>query len=934
MFIRTIILCIALFVGFGAKAQVRESALPPLVLDTIAPNPASPASIKTRPGTGLSLDTLPPNAASSTAATATDSVVVDLSKIKTSSDGLTEEIAYAAQDSMWFDVTNKQVHLYGAASVKYTTLEIKSGYILLDYAKNEVTASMIADSSGQMVGEPEFKDKDQAFTANKLRYNFKSKKGIIYEARTQQDDLFVLGQKAKFVGAPDSDTSGRNTIYNYNALITTCNADHPHFGVRTKKLKVIPDKLVVTGLSNVELAGIPTPLVLPFGFYPITKTRKAGLIIPQDFNFSDREGLGLQDFGWYQPINEHMDVKLLFSAFVTGSVGVAATTNYNYKYKHSGNVNLRFNRRVRENDKAEKEVFPSFGLQISHRQDPNAHPTRKISGSVNIETNRDQNRNQNDFQSVYRNQLNSNFTLNKVFPGKPYQFNLAFTHNQNTQTRKMNITLPEATFTLQRIYPFKRKNGVGKERWYEKLSLTYNSQMRNSFSEVPDTTLFTRKTLQNAKSGMQHRASTDFNLKLAKFINITPTISYEENWYPYIVEREFDPTIVPKYDSVFQTLPSSERVFVGLDLDSNATKWGRDTLLRKYGFHSYRNFNAGIGASTSIFGTVQFRKGWLKGIRHKISPSVSMGFGPDYSRNTRIFREVETSSRPGRSNPRKYSIFDEGIYSKPSSSPRSMVVSYSLLNVLEIKHFSKRDTTGRGKKTKIFDNLNFNGNYNVSADSLRWSTIGTNGVFRFFKGLTTLNWRLSFDPYALNEQGRRINTFNKQYGGGLLRLDQFGINVNTSLSVRQLRDMIEKGDDPTQPKSGSNPAAPNKTPDDFLGWLDRFNLTHSVSYERQFIPKTNRDTFVIGFHNLSIRGDIPVSSKWTVNISNISYDFQDKEFVYPDLGITRDLHCWQMSLSWQPTRGTYFFTINAKPGTFQFLKVPYRQSNFDGQGGF
>lgn len=882
----------------------------------------------------LVLDTLAPAAASTTIAPSSDSLVVDLSKIKFSNDGLTEEVKYAARDSMWFDVTNKQVHLYGEASVNYTSLDIKAGYILLDYAKNEVTASMFPDSSGRLIGEPVFKDKDQSFEANKLRYNFKSKKGIIYEARTKQEDLYVLGEKAKFIGAPDSDTSGRNTIYNYDALITTCNADHPHFGVRTKKLKVIPDKLVVTGFSNVELAGIPTPLVLPFGFYPITKTRKAGLIIPQDFNFSDAEGLGLQDFGWYQPINEHMDAKLLLRAFVNGSWGAAVTTNYNYKYKSSGNVLLRYNRRVQENDKAEKQYFPSFSLQISHRQDQAAHPTRKISGSVNIETNRDQNRNQNDFASVYRNQLNSNFTLNKIFPGKPYQFNLAFTHSQNTQTRKMNITLPEATFTLQRIYPFKRKNGVGKEQWYEKVSLTYNSQMRNSFNEVPDTLLFTAQTLRNARSGIQHRASTDFNMKVAKYINITPNISYEENWYPYIISREFDPTVTLKIDSVFQTLPSSEKVFVGLKVDSSGSKWGRDTLIRKYGFYQYRNYNAGVSASTSIFGTVQFKKGWLKGIRHKISPSASIGFGPDYSGNTRFFRQVETSSRPGYSKKRQYSIFDEGIYGKPSASARSMVLSYSLLNVLEIKHFSKRDTTGRGKKTKIFDNLNFSGNYNFSADSLQWSTVGTNGVFRFFKGLTTLNWRLTFDPYFRNERGTRVNSYNLNNGGGLLRLDQFGINVNTSFSVNQIRGMIENRGEKDKAKPGGGGGASNKPPDDLLGWLDRFNFSHYITYERQYISGTNRDTFLIGQHNLSVRGDIPVSAKWTVNLSNISYDFKSKSFVYPDLGITRDLHCWQMSLSWQPTRGTYFFTINAKPGTFQFLKVPYRQNNFDGQGGF
>ena len=881
---------------------------------------------------GIIFDTLPPAPATPTRAQppapAQDSAVVDLSSVRIADGGLNELVDYSARDSMWFDVAGKQVHLYGVAKVKYTTLEIQAGYILLDYAANEVTASTFPDSLGRWTGLPEFKDKDQAFTANKLRYNFKSKKGIIYEARTKQDDLYILGQKAKFIGPPDNDTTARNTIYNQNAIITTCNADHPHFGVRTRKLKVVPNKVVITGLSNLELAGIPTPFVIPFGFYPITQTRKAGLIIPQDFNFSDREGLGLQDFGWYQPINEHIDAKVLFSAYVNGTFGASGNVRYSYRYRHAGDVQIRYNRRVNENAKAEKEYFPSFGLIINHRQDPAAHPTRKFGGSVNIQTNRDQSRNRNDYNSVYQNTLSSNLTYSRIFPGKPYQLNLAFTHTQNNSTRKMTITLPEATFTLQRIYPFKKENRVGKEKWYEKVSLTYNSQLRNTFTDVPDTTLFTMNTLRNSKAGIQHKAGTDFNFKLAKYISIIPNINYEENWYPYIVTREFDTTIDYKYDSIFQN-----QEYIGLEVDSAATRWGHDTLIRKYGFYQYRNFNAGLNVSTSVFGTVQFKKGWLKGIRHKFTPSASIGFGPDYSKNGYVFREVETSLRPGYSKKKQYSIFDEGIYGKPSISPRSMVLSYSLGNVLEIKHFSKRDTTGRGKKTRIFDNLTFSGNYNFSADSLQWSTVGTSGVFRLIKGFTTLNWRVAFDPYMRNSKGIRVNQFRINEEGRLLRLDQFGLNLNTSVNVRQIRELIEKRKvrqgDPPQPSSTTK-----TTPDDLAGWFSQFSLSHYISYERQYVAGTNRDTFLIGQNNLSVRGDIPVSANWKLNISNISYDFKSKQFVYPDLGITRDLHCWEMRLSWQPTRGTYTFTLQAKPGTFQFLKVPYRQNNFDAQGGF
>lgn len=918
-------LLLMLMAWSGVRAQS-----PGITLDTIAPKAASATTVS-QPGIGIVLDTIVPGAASATAAAVPrDSAVVDLSKLRISNEGLTEIIEYGARDSMWFDVTNKQVHLYGLATVKYTTLEIKAGYILLDYASNEITASMLADTSGRLAGAPEFKDKDQAFTANKLRYNFKSKKGIIYEARTKQEDLYVLGQKAKFVGAPEGDTSGRNTIYNQDAIITTCNAEHPHFGIHTKKLKVIPNKLVVTGLSNLELAGIPTPFVLPFGFYPVTQTRKAGVIIPQDFNFGESQGLGIKDFGWYQPINDNMDAKLLFTAYVNGTFGASGNLRYNYKYRHSGEFQISYNRLASENTKAEKVYSPSFRLVVRHQQDAAAHPTRKFGGSVNIQTNRDQSRYQNDFASVYQNQLSSNLTYSKTFPGKPYQFNVAFTHTQNTGTRKMNITLPEATFTLQRIYPFKKENRVGKEKWFEKISLNYNTQMRNNFSDVIDTLLFTRNTLRNAKSGIQHRASSDFNFKLAKYINITPNINYDESWYPYIVTREFDQTINYQYDTIRQGTE-----IISINVDSNATRWGHDTLIRKYGFHQYRNFNAGVSMSTSVFGTVQFKKGWLKGIRHKVTPSASIGFGPDYSKNTYMFREVETTLRPGYSKKRQYSIFDEGIYGKPSASPRSLVLNYGLLNVLEIKHFSKRDTTGRGRKTKIFDNLNFSGNYNFSADSLNWSTVGTNGVFRLFKGFTTLNWRVSFDPYIRNSKGLRVDQFNYDVNGKLLRLEQFGLSMNTGLSVRQIRELIDKRKlkpaDGTPPKKTSSSAT---TPDDLAGWFNQFNISHYITYERQFVTGTNRDTFLIGQHNLSIRGDIPVSAKWRVNISNISYDFKSKQFVYPDLGISRDLHCWEMRLSWQPTRGTYSFTIQAKPGTFQFLKVPYRQNNFDATGGF
>ena len=865
----------------------------------------------------LRLDTLAPGLR--------DSAVVDLSRVKISTDALDDQVDYGCTDSMWFDVKNKQLHLYGAAFLKYTTIDLKAGYILLDYDKNEVTAEAFADTSGEKTGLPEFTDAEQTFTATKLRYNFRSKKGIIYEARTKQEDLYVLGAKAKFISnqvVTDTSVQTKNTIYNQNAILTTCDDPHPHFGIRTNKLKVIPDKLVVTGFSDVEIGGIPTPLVLPFGFYPITKTRKAGLIIPRNFEFGDpdKEGFGLKDWGYYLPISEHMDATFLFNIYTSGSWGVQANGRYNQKYRYYGDLSLTFNNRVTEDLTAKKVSAKSLSLRWSHQQDPKAHPTRKFGGSVNIETNRDQNRNRNDYASVYQNQLSSNLNYSQSFPGKPYQFNASLSHSQNTKTRLMNISFPTAAFNLQRIYPFKRKNAVGKERWYEKLSLTYSARLQNSV-QVADTLLFTDQTLRNARMGIQHQASTDFNFKLFKYINIAPRVNYEENWYPYSIQKEFIPDIQYAYDTVADILV----------VDSNKTVWGRDTSFRNWGFKPFRQYDLGISANTALFFTKQFKKGWFRGIRHTMKPSVSTGFRPDFSESD-YFRQVQTTNRPGRLDSTEYTIFEEAVYGRPSQGPRDLAISYSLSNILEMKLYSaKRDTI---KRVRLFDNLAFSGSYSLTRDTLKWSTIGTGGLFRLFKGLSNLTWNATFDPYKLDEKGRRINKFTLKEEGKLVRLAAFGIALNTQMSVRELRNLFDK-----EKKAGAEPASqPNlnaTVKDGFLDWFDQFRISHRISFDRRQIFGTDRDTFLIGSNSISFSGNIPLTPKWSVDIGNISYDFQAKSLVYPDLGFTRDLHCWQFSLRWQPIRGTYEFFISVRPGSaLDFLKLPYRKSVFDAQGGF
>ncbi|MCS6930414.1 MAG: putative LPS assembly protein LptD [Saprospiraceae bacterium] len=842
-----------------------------------------------------------------------------LPPVPLSPDAIDREVEYGAQDSQWLDIRKRQMHLYGGAFVKYGTLELRAGYILVDFNTMELTATEIADSTGKLTGRPKFKDRDDEFEAIRLRYNFRTKRGLAYEARAKQQDLNIIGERTKFFGEAvrtKANEQPQNLIYNRGARISTCDHAEPHFAIRTKKLKIITDKLIVAGFSNLEIGGVPTPLILPFGFYPITKTRKSGLIIPRDFQPSRREGLGIMNWGYYLPLSEHMDVTLLFNVFTSGSWGVQSDVRYNFRYRYNGNFSLSYNNRIVENDRAQKNSFKSFGLRWSHQQDAKAHPTRTFGGSVNIETNRNQNRNRNDFGSVFQNTLNSNLNYSQRFPGKPYQFNAAFSHTQNTQTRIMNITFPSATFNLQRIFPFKRRNPVGNERWYEKISLTYASRLQNTIS-VADTLLFTYETLRNMRMGIQHQLSSDVNFKVFKYINVAPRFNYEENWYPYIVQRVFDPTIRYAYDTIAELIV----------VDSNRTVWGRDTTFRKWGFYPFRQYDLGISINTAMFFTKQFTKGWFRGIRHTLKPSISTGLRPDFS-ESRYFQQVQVSSRPGREAFRNYSIFDDAVFGRPSNAKPELAINYSLGNILEMKFYSaKRDTI---RRVRLFDNLVFSGSYSISRDSLRWSTITTGGLFRLFKGLSNLTWRATFDPYLLDERGNRINRFAIREGK-LLRMAAFGVELNTQTSIGDLRRLFE-GKTPQGPQQPT--ATSQEKGDGFFDWFNQIQISHRISYERRQIFGTNRDTFLIGTNNISFFGTIPLTPKWTIDIGNISYDFQTKSLVYPDIGLTRDLHCWQFSLRWQPVRGTYEFFIAAKPGSLDFLRIPYRNNVFDAQSRF
>ncbi len=842
-----------------------------------------------------------------------------------SKDSLDAPIDYDAADSIILDIKQEQVHLFGDAVVTHKTLKITADYIIFDWGKNIVTAQGTPDSTGQISGYPVFEDTDQRFNAKKVRYNFKTKKGIIYDATTQEQDIYVLGKRAAFLGEDATESRETDIVYSRDAIFTTCNHPQPHFGIRSRKQKVIPNKVVVVGGSNVEIGGVPTPLWLPFGFFPLKQGRRTGLIFPRNYEYSAEWGFGLRGIGWYFPLNDYWDLTAQGDIYTRGTWGLNLTSNYRRRYKYNGRLQLQFADR-KQDVRGVRTSNRSYSIVWNHSQDAKAHPTNQFSGSVNIQTNNYQSTVNNDFESVFQNSLSSTVSFSKRFPGKPITFNAAMRHSQNTRTRKVDVSLPTVNFQLNRIFPFKRKRTSGsgdKERWYEKISLQYRANLQNRFTAT-DTTLFTQQTLDDAQFGLQQEVNSNASFRVFKHFNLTPSVNYEEVWYFKTTEKFLDPTLT--IDTTFEISDGGDSIAV-----FDTVGYGTVTDLQNFGFSPMRLFSTGVSLNTQIFGIRTFRKGFIRGIRHVIKPSINFNYTPDYTMGFGYFKTVDTDIRDEENNPLTYSIFEGGIYGEPPSSGRQMALTFRLNNIFEGKYWSKRDSTA--KVFKFFDNVYVDGGYNFAADSLKWRAFGISGTTRIFKGLTTVNFGAQYDVYATNEDGRRINTFYRQTNGKLLRYEGANLRFATRISVRQIRDLFN-GSEPTTsgpPQTNNNNRQAQRSrgsvpigEENILDLLDNFQISH------QFNLVSTPDSFFVQAHTIDLSGRIKLTKNWNLDIGRISYNFKVKQLIYPSLGFYRDLHCWEMGMNWAPARSFFSFFLRVKPGSLDFIKVPYGRNNVDG----
>ncbi len=841
----------------------------------------------------MAMDTLPMDSLSidslglvfDSTAIISDTLLTD----KISDDALDEPVSYGARDTQWYDHVHKKMHLFGEAYVNYQQMELKAGYIIYDLESSTAEAYAIKDDAGHTVQKPSFKDGDQSFTYEQLKYNFKSKKGLVQQAVTQEGDLYVLGATTKFIGKSDSIGREDDVIYNTNALVTSCDHDHPHYGIRTKRLKVIPQKVGVTGPAQLEIAGVPTPLWLPFGFFPLADGRSTGLIFPSDFPYEGDRGFGIRGIGWYFPISDYVDLKITGDFWTRGSWLANMGMNYKKRYRYNGSVNISYaDNKFEDFSDGSIQSSRSFGIRLTHNQDAKAHPYRTIGGSINFSSNGFNNRNYSDPRNVLTNRYTSNFRFKHSMPNTPFNFSMGLSHEQNTQTNAVRITLPEVDLRMNTIYPFRRKNKVTtQEKWYELISLQYTSRAAN-YIETVDTALFRPEVFENMKYGVRQTASTGASFQLFKYITINPNASYEEHWIFRTVEKQY-----------FEAEDSIASMTVG-------------------GFKPYRKFNSSITANTQLFGILPVNKGPVKAFRHTLKPSITANYNPD---TKMLYEEILTNSRG--EEVANYTPFEGGPFGSPRGEIERASLRYGLGNVIEMKYLRRKDSTEQ--KIRLLESFNISGDYNFAKDTVQWSPVAISSNTRIFKRYTKLSLSATLDPY-LENGSTRVNQFVRDDTGRLLRMDFWRAQVSTDFTIKQLVDLVSGPKDDDKTKSDTEDSD-SFTPLDpkLIEILSNIRISHKLSYTMS--TQDNTEMSIMRQHTLGLAGNIKLTENWNLSVSNLSYDFIDKDFIYPFFTFSRQLHCWKMNFSWAPNRDAYSFFIGVNSSTLDFLKYNYGQNN-------
>ncbi|MDX5583350.1 MAG: putative LPS assembly protein LptD [Aureibaculum sp.] len=810
---------------------------------------------------------------------------------------LEDIIKKKAVDYIANDFSSRKTTLYNNAELYYQDIELKAGIIIIDYKNSLAFAKGIIDSSGVYLQRPQFKQGIQESEQDSLIYNFKNERAVIYNTRTEQNGVIIRGQITK--------RENDSVLYINKAHFTTSTKEKPDYEIVTKNIKVVPGKKIVGGLSQLYLADVPTPAILPFFYAPISKERSAsGFLIPS-WSENNSQGFSLQNGGYYFAINDYVNLAVLGDVYTNGSWGLRFESGYALRYKFSGNFRLRFENLITsQRGFSDYSKRNNFNLQWSHSQSTQSNPNSRFSASVNFGSSQyfRESLNEINIGQTVTNTFSSSISYYKKFVDTPFNMNMSLTHTQNTNTERIDMSLPSLQISMDRIYPFAPKVG-SKKNPIHNLGLSYNFDLQNRISTTEE--LFLKKEMfDNARSGAKHTASLSTNLKVLKYITLSPSANYNEVWYLKTIDKQYDET------------------------NNTVVK---DTV---NGFEAFREYSGGVSASTTLYGMFNFKKGRLKSIRHVIRPSVSFNYRPDFSF---YYDEVQQSEDPD--DVREFSPFEGGVFGQPSRGLSSSI-GIGINSTLEAKVMPKDSTETEAKRISILKNLNFSSSYNIAADSLQWSPVRVTAGTALFDNKLNLNANASLDPYALNASGIRINTFNINNGGSLFRLTSASISASYSLSnetFSKKKPDKKKGASTTisDPNSvslfGSGMTTRNESDDqdesnEKVAKLFGATIPWTMSLRYSMGYSNSRRQNEISNNSLQFSGKVELSPKWNVGFSS-GYDVKRKGITYTNLSFERDLDSWRMSFNWVPFGNTtYYFFIGVKSSILSDLKYDQRKS--------
>ena len=828
-----------------------------------------------------------------------DSIRAD-SMMRARSNGIDAPVKYSAEDSLVYDAESGTAYLYGNSKVDYENMKLTSDKVHMNLDKSTVRATGTVDSTaeGGIKGKPVFTMGKDEYKSDTMAFNFKSKKGLIKGIYTEQQDGFLSGE----VGKRDSTGS----VYLQHGRYTTCDKPHPDFYIALSRAKVRPGKDVVFGPAYLVVADVPLPLAIPYGFFPFSKKYSSGFIMPSYGDESDR-GFYLRDGGYYFAISDKWDLKLLGEIYTKGSWGVSAASNYRKRYRYSGSFLFSY-QDSKTGDKglpdfAEQE---SFKIQWNHRQDPKANPYSSLAASVNFATSSYERNNLNSMynpQTLTQTTRTSSVSWSTGFSSIGLSLSATTNLAQDMRTSSIQITLPDLNISLSRFYPFKRKHLVGKERWYEKISMSYTGQLANSISTTEDKILHSN-LIKDWKNAFQHTIPVQANFTLFNYINVTPSFNFTDRMYSKKVTRGWDNTL------------QKEVV--------------RDTT---YGFHNVYNWSMNVGASTKLYGFwVPNRKLFgdkIQAIRHVITPQVSFSYSPNFgARRYGYYDSYQYTDASGNVKLVEYSPYQDELYSVPGKYKTEMI-SWDVSNNIEMKIKSDKDTTGY-KKISIIDELGASMSYNAAADYHRWSDLSMRLRLKWWKNYTfSLNAQFATYAYELDANGKPYVGNHTEWGYGRLpRFQGMSQNFSFTLNPEKLKKWFGRKDDKDDDKVSVDSDGPDtniesnmdddlekgkyaakkkrgniaETDDDgYMSFNMPWSLTigYGITMRENTAGRFNTKTMRYPYkftQTLNLSGNIRISDGWNINFSS-GYDFENHAMSMTTASLSRDLHCFNMSAS-------------------------------------